>query len=258
MIDVSPGRIDSATTLKSKQEILKAIRQVAADSGGKPPGIQRFASLTGIQPTSWRGVYWSRWSEAVSEAGFEAGGMSSKRSDEDLLMALARMVGELGRIPTEPEMRLKSRADPSFPSTSTFGRLGNKRERAVLLLEFCKERGLEDVAEHCRASMPPEVRRDQNGTASTGGRAAGYVYLVQHGGRAEYKLGRTANALRRLGEIRLELPRETRPLHYIETDDPAGIEAYWHRRFAEKRLRGEWFALTPHDVQAFRRWKKIF
>ncbi len=86
----------------------------------------------------------------------------------------------------------------------------------------------------------------------------GYVYLIQHGNRKEFKIGKTYNLIRREGEIRLELPDEVRPIHTIETDDPSGIEAYWHSRFKDKRLRNEWFKLNTSDVKTFKRWKKIY
>jgi hypothetical protein len=88
--------------------------------------------------------------------------------------------------------------------------------------------------------------------------APGYVYLLKHGSRREYKVGRTNNPLRREGELGVQLPEKLQPIHYIETDDPAGVENYWHSRFANKRKEGEWFALTPTDVRAFKRWRRIY
>ena len=54
------------------------------------------------------------------------------------------------------------------------------------------------------------------------------------------------------------MPEKVAPIHYIETDDPAGVESYWHTRFAAKRKQGEWFALSPEEVRAFKRWKRIY
>jgi hypothetical protein len=72
-----------------------------------------------------------------------------------------------------------------------------------------------------------------------------------------YKLGMTEQVSRRHAQISGMFPGNLRVIHAIETDDPAGIERYWKRRFENKRVQGkdEIFRLTPDDVSAFK-WRK--
>ena len=91
-------------------------------------------------------------------------------------------------------------------------------------------------------------------TSTVDERIRGYVYLLRSGRR--YKIGKSTDPSRRFREVRLELPDETNQVHTIPTDDPSGIESYWHQRFAEKRIRNtEFFSLTAEDVRAFKRRK---
>jgi len=72
-----------------------------------------------------------------------------------------------------------------------------------------------------------------------------------------YKIGKTNDTVRRGNEIRIQLPERTDLIHSIKTDDPSGIEAYWHKRFETKRMNGEWFDLNSSDIKAFKRWRRI-
>jgi hypothetical protein len=102
------------------------------------------------------------------------------------------------------------------------------------VVAFCEaDPGNEDVADLWMQVAASAQLPAVDGADSTPP-AVGYVYLLKHGSRREYKIGRTNNPLRREGEVGIQLPEKLQPVHYIKTDDPPGVEHYWHMRFAAK------------------------
>jgi len=236
----------------TKDHILSEIRRTTAQNGGEPLGHQRFATETGIGRHDWFGKFWTKWSDALREAGHTPNRFGTAVPEDQMLEYLASLARELGRYPVEADLRMKARTVPGFPSHSTFNRLGRKADLVAKVHAFALARSYSDVVSLC---VPLLETLDSGGTADDdlcGNRpAVGYVYLLRHGARREFKIGRTNNTIRREGEIGVELPQKVAPVHVIETDDPAGIESYWHHRFAEKRLKNEWFALTPMTFVRF-------
>lgn len=235
----------------TKNHILDEIRRTAKENGGMPLGTRRFYAETGIKQSDWIGKHWARWNDAVREAGFEPNALQAAFEDDLLLERLALLTRELGRFPSRPELRLRARSDASFPDSKTFERLGRKAELAARLARYCEARpGYQDVAALAKtvafAAPPLEA-------APTGSLEFGYVYLIKAG--RHYKIGRSNAVGRRERELAIQLPERAILVHSIKSDDPPGIEYYWHRRFQDKRGNGEWFALSQEDVAAFRRRK---
>jgi hypothetical protein len=142
---------------------------------------------------------------------------------------------QLGRFPVEGEMILrKAREDQSFPSHSVFNRFGGKDKLVEAVAAHCRKKsGFEDVlafcAEHETKSMPSDTaKRGQEPRIATE-----FVYLMKSG--PHYKIGRTNSLGRRGSELAIKIPVPPKTIHTIETDDPSGVESYWHRRFADKR-----------------------
>jgi Meiotically Up-regulated Gene 113 (MUG113) protein len=237
----------------NKRHILKEIKRTAEANGGVPLGRQRFLAETGIRESDWSGRFWTRWSDAVREAGFEPNVKQAAYERDKLLEKLALLVRELGHYPVVAELRMEARSDPNFPSKNVFSRFGGKAQIASALLSWCaRSPGWDDVQAICA----PLATSEEAATSSPEEDAApiiGYVYLLKSG--KYYKIGRSNAPGRREYELAIQLPERVATVHTIKTDDPAGIERYWHERFSERRKNGEWFELRREDVSAFRRRK---
>jgi hypothetical protein len=232
-----------------REVILEEIRRLAAARGGKAPGRETFERQTGIRQTAWSGVYWARWGEALAEAGFEPNSLQGKLDERLFFTKLTQAIRHYGRIPTGTELRLYRReVDPSFPSHSTVANRGAKAALLDRLASWVDASGsYADVSAILAGRTVIEVAKAQATSIE------GFVYLIKSG--THYKIGRSDEIERRVKEIRVALPEAANLVHVIRTDDPAGIEAYWHQRFADRRANGEWFKLTPADLSAFKRRK---
>lgn len=203
----------------TKEEILEEIRKTANENGGTPLGIASFEKETGLKPNSLIVPY----------------------TNEFLFEKLIILIRELNKIPTYREINLKHRSDKEFPSADVYYRLGNTVEQVSKLLEYSKLNKYSDVTKLCHDYLEKKTQSTLE-DKSLPQPEIGFVYLVKSG--KYFKIGRTNNMDRRHQEITIILPEGLILIHEIKTDDPSGIENYWHRRFESKRKNGEWFDLS--------------
>lgn len=239
-----------------KDFILAEIKRFAEDNDGKTPGIKTFENFTSIKASDWRGKYWTKWNDAVAEAGLIPNKKTLALDRDEVVRKFIVLIRDAGKLPTDASMRMKSRNDPTFPSTNTIQQhLGNRTERIIFLNEYCDGReDLEDIAKICSAILAKEDNTISS--SKTQQSEKGYVYLFKYG-KKHFKIGMTKDPLRRLGEVNIDVPEKLEPVHTIETEKPRLVEKFWHDRFKEKHTNGEFFALTPAEVRLFRSIKSM-
>ena len=240
-------------TKMEKQHILDEIKRTAERNGGKPLGTERFYKETGIKKSAWIGKHWARWGDAVRESGFEPNQFTVADDERDLLEKFIGLMRELGKFPIDNEVKMKARAVPSFPWPSSFARFGSKHQFAARIQKYCKEReGYDDIVALCSPIASKRFAAQSAGDVEPG-ETFGFVYLMKSG--RYYKIGRTKHVGGRERDLSIQLPDKINTVPSIKTDDPIGIEAYWHDRFKAKRKNGEWFELSGADLTAIKRRK---
>jgi len=112
-----------------------------------------------------------------------------------------------------------------------------------------------DLIRDLQALCPGEAVTAEEAAMAYGGEPAaiaeppGGVYMLKAG--PLYLIKKTSQFDRRLAKVR-ELSDKVQVVHTIPSRDPRQAEAYWHERFARKRQKEDWFALTEHDVAEFK------
>ena len=233
-----------------REQIIEEIKRLAEENGGRVPGQELFENRTGIRRHEWEGKIWVRWSNALIEAGFAPNEFGKKIDRSAAFEAFAIFIRELQRVPVKPEFELRRRKDPSFPSYRSVVEQYESKAHFILALRNWAE---SDERFADIVALLPAVAPQSETTPQRTAAKEGHVYLIKSG--AHYKVGRGEELEKRVKQIRTALPDASSLEHSIRTDDPAGIEAYWHRRFADRRANGEWFKLTLQDIAAFKRRK---
>ncbi|CCV05400.1 conserved hypothetical protein [Mesorhizobium metallidurans STM 2683] len=237
-----------------KQEIIRAIRSIAAASGGVPPGQRKFLSETGITDHTWKNRIWRKWTDALAEAGFAPLEWFAGYDKSEILQQVNDLARRLEAFPNYGDLTFEGSNNPYFVSIAAIKRRWRIGDLAAELRTFAADRGDHQVVAYCDDFLATTKSLPDAGEAPDKP-ALGYVYLIKYG--KDFKVGRTSSIARRSRQVQIELPDETVLVHAILTDDPAGVEAYWHRRFADKRGNGEWFKLSAADLATFKRWTKI-
>lgn len=238
----------------SKEEILEAIKQSAQKNGGRPLGFRSLEKETGITPYQW-GKYWAKFTDAQIEAGFEPNSPTPAFEAGYVEKKFIELIRKLGKFPTLGEIRVERLSNPDLPKIPT-KKIPTILELARRLHGYTKDKDeYNDIALICTSKIENITIDEEEGSEKTA-LPFGEVYLYKSG--QYYKIGKTNNLIRRGRELKLLLPDEPIPVHSIKTDDPAGVEAYWHKRFEGKRKgNSEFFVLTANDVKSFKRWKRI-
>lgn len=237
----------------SKEKILDEIKRTAEENGGIPLGMARFEQQTGIKPYDWK-KYWARFGEAQQEAGLSPNSLQGAYDNEFLFEKVISVIRKLQKFPTYDELGVEKNYDSEFPNRKVFTKFGSKKELARKISEYAIGKpGYEDIILVCE---PFFANSDSKAIIEESSTNIGSVYIFKHG--KYYKIGKTVDTVRRGNELKIQLPESLDLIHEIKTDDPSGVETYWHKRFESKRMNGEWFNLNPDDIKAFKRWRRIF
>lgn len=208
---------------------------------------------TGLSERKFLGKYWVKWNDVLEDAGLQTKNFFNLKVDDDVIVkAFAGLIEKLGRWPTIYEQRMEHNVNELFPGEDVIRRFRKEKSLPLAIEEYCESNNVfplaEKIAREKRESEKPERSTVKDFPI------AGYVYMMKSGRR--YKIGKTNSPSRRHREVKLDLPDPTTLIHSISTDDPTGIEAYWHKRFDSKRVRDtEFFELDASDIAAFKRRK---
>jgi hypothetical protein len=140
----------------SREAVIEAYNALVRERGGVPIGAGIFMRETGIPRYCWQAGFWRSWSEFQADAGHAPNEPSQRTPDDVLLKAFADLAHEMSEIPTEADLTLKRKRDPSFPGKTAFRRWGNRGALLAAVAAYCegKEQFAPNVRVVCALGTP--------------------------------------------------------------------------------------------------------
>ena len=74
-----------------------------------------------------------------------------------------------------------------------------------------------------------------------------YVYFLRNSGTEQVKIGRTKNIDNRIKQLQTGNSGKLFYDFYIETSNSNLLEKTLHKKFSDKRIRGEWFKISQNE-----------
>ena len=234
----------------TKEKIIIEYKKIKKELGHKPSSTE-FYKYSNVSKRMLGKAFGScAYSKLTEACGDIPNPFSSRKSNlTEILQQYGELIRKLEKLPAIVEWENEN-LKPSVPGIEVSHNL-KWSEIPQKFYEFAKnDDKWKDIINKFFSNT--SFKNDDINTNSAN-QSHGHVYLLKHDNA--YKIGKSFDVTRRYKEIKVQMPHDTEEIHVIETDDPSGIEAYWHNRFKDKKLKGEWFNLSREDIKAFKKRK---
>lgn len=189
-------------------------------------------------------------------------GVVLARFDENAGAGIVRAIGivtGIDRANSQPILTWKRIATSLFPSEQGKQFWRQAKPFFKFASEVAKKYQLADLfSEHFPPGSYELTNTSQKASrqeAVSGIGTGGYIYVIksEHG----YKIGKTKQMKSRAQLFSVKLPFPIEVVHYAWFDNYSSAEAELHCMFKSKRLEGEWFDLSHHDLARIKEFGSV-